>query len=70
VGLGHHVRVLDSLDPQVHAGEGRTHLAPGAELVIGDVRDRRRAAESLDGVEAVVHAAAGVAQSGIVWSTS
>jgi dTDP-L-rhamnose 4-epimerase len=65
VGLGHHIRVLDSLDPQVHAGEGRTHLAPGAELVVGDVRDRRRAAEALDGVEAVVHAAAavGVAQS-------
>ena len=36
---GHEVRILDSLDPQVHDGVPE-YLAPDAELVVGDVRDR------------------------------
>ena len=67
VAAGHRVRVLDSLDPQVH-GPGATrpaHLHPKAELIVGDVRDRNAVARALDGAEAVFHeaAAVGVGQS-------
>jgi dTDP-L-rhamnose 4-epimerase len=64
---GHEVRVLDNLDPQVHGPDaGRPeHLAPEAELQIGDVRDRAAVGRALEGVEAVYHqaAAVGVGQS-------
>jgi len=67
LAAGHRVRVLDSLDPQVHgAGAKRpAHLHPKAELLVGDVRDRKAVARALDGVEAVFHeaAAVGVGQS-------
>ena len=65
LALGHKVRVLDSLDPQVHPRGVPPYLSPGAELLMGDVRERGRCAEALEGVEVVVHAAAavGVAQS-------
>ena len=64
---GHEVRVLDSLEPQVH-GPGRrppAYLDPRAELMVGDVRDADAVGRALDGVEAVFHlaAAVGVAQS-------
>jgi dTDP-L-rhamnose 4-epimerase len=57
---GHAVRVLDNLDPQVHPEGAPSHLAPGAELLVGDVRDRGLLRRALDGVDAVVHAAAAV----------
>jgi len=59
------VRVLDVLDPQVHPNGCPKYLASGTELMIADIRDRQRVAEALEGVDAVVHAAAavGVAQS-------
>src|SRR5262245_57816170 len=62
---GDRVRVLDSLDPQVHPDGRPAHLPADAELIVGDVRDRARCEEALDGVDVVVHAAAavGVAQS-------
>ena len=63
---GHEVRSLDSLDRQVHAGEGRPdYLDPAVELRIGDIRDREAVADALDGADAVVHfaAAVGVGQS-------
>jgi dTDP-L-rhamnose 4-epimerase len=63
---GHEVRILDSLDPQVHPGGLRPdHLSDQAELLVGDVRSRDTVAEALDGVEAVIHLAArvGVGQS-------
>jgi dTDP-L-rhamnose 4-epimerase len=64
---GHGVRVLDNLDPQVHGhGAARTPpLHPGAELRVGDVRDRETVRAALEGVEAVFHlaAAVGVGQS-------
>jgi len=67
VGRGHRVRVLDSLEPQVHGPEGRApdHLNRDAELQVGDVRDRHAVARALEGVEAVFHlaAAVGVGQS-------
>jgi dTDP-L-rhamnose 4-epimerase len=64
---GYHVRVLDSLDPQVH-GDARTrpgYLAKEVELVVGDVNDRPKVDEALHGVDAVYHfaAAVGVGQS-------
>jgi dTDP-L-rhamnose 4-epimerase len=64
---GYRVRVLDSLDPQVH-GESRRrpeYLAREVELVVGDVNDRAKVDEALAGVDAVYHfaAAVGVGQS-------
>jgi dTDP-L-rhamnose 4-epimerase len=62
---GHQVRVLDNLDPQVHPLGHPSYLAPKAELLIGDVRNRQDCTKALEDVDAVVHAAAavGVAQS-------
>src|SRR3954452_17461004 len=64
---GHSVRLLDILAPQVHgpSGDRPAYLAPDAELVVGDVRDRRVVARCLDDVDAVIHLAAcvGVGQS-------
>jgi dTDP-L-rhamnose 4-epimerase len=62
---GHGVRLLDNLDPQVHPAGRPAYLAPDAQLVIGDIRDRSRCRDVLDGIDAVVHAASavGVAQS-------
>lgn len=67
LGHGYAVRVLDSLVEQVH-GEGRrrpAHLAPEAELVVGDIGDAAAVRAALAGVDAVVHLAArvGVGQS-------
>jgi len=64
---GFEVRILDSLEPQVH-GESDAppaYLAPEAELQRGDVRDRDPVARALEGVDAVYHlaAAVGVGQS-------
>jgi dTDP-L-rhamnose 4-epimerase len=61
---GHDVRVLDSLDSQVHDGRPG-YLTDAVELVEADVRDRDAVARSLGGVDRVVHlaAAVGVGQS-------
>src|SRR6476646_6433891 len=65
LAAGHGVRVLDSLDPQVHPDGPPPYLARDAQLVVADVRDRAAVERALDGIDAVVHAAAavGVAQS-------
>ena len=63
---GDRVRVLDSLDPQVHGPTDRpAYLHPDAELQIGDVRDAAAVDAALYGIDAVVHlaAAVGVGQS-------
>jgi dTDP-L-rhamnose 4-epimerase len=64
LGAGHDVRVLDSVEPQVH-GEGGGIRNPGAEYVDGTVLDPDAVDHCLDGVERVVHLAAqvGVGQS-------
>jgi dTDP-L-rhamnose 4-epimerase len=64
LAAGAEVRVLDSLDPQVHDGKPPA-LAPEAELVVGDVRDRDVVRRCLEGVDRVAHlaAAVGVGQS-------
>ncbi|WP_207458447.1 NAD-dependent epimerase/dehydratase family protein [Azospirillum sp. SYSU D00513] len=67
LALGHRVRVLDSLEEQVHGEKGRRpdYLAPDIELQVGDVRDPDAVARALEGVDEVVHLAArvGVGQS-------
>jgi dTDP-L-rhamnose 4-epimerase len=63
---GHDVRVLDSLDPQVHPSRTRpAYLDRRVALQIGDIRDPEAVRRSLDGVDGVVHFAArvGVGQS-------
>ena len=63
---GHDVRVLDSLEPQVHGEVDRPeYLTGAAELQVGDVRDHDAVARALEGIDTVVHFAAvvGVGQS-------
>ena len=64
VEAGRDVRVLDSLEPQVH-GDGEGHRNEGAEYVVGSVLDRDVVDGCLDGADSVVHLAAqvGVGQS-------
>jgi len=67
IECGYRVRVLDSLDPQVH-GPGRkipAWLNSGAEFIEGDVRCREDIVRAIDGVDAILHLAAqtGVGQS-------
>jgi dTDP-L-rhamnose 4-epimerase len=64
LAAGREVRILDSLDGQVHDGVPG-YLAPEAELVVGDIRDRELVDRCLDGVDELVHlaAAVGVGQS-------
>jgi len=65
LALGHEVRVLDSLDPQVHPQGRPTHFPLEVELLVADIRDRLQCSKALEGIDTVVHAAAavGVAQS-------
>ncbi|MHA6784820.1 NAD-dependent epimerase/dehydratase family protein [Pseudonocardia saturnea] len=58
VALGHDVVVLDALTEPVHRGGTAAYLTPGAELVVGDVRDRDLVAGLLRRVDAVYHLAA------------
>lgn len=64
LAAGHGVRVLDSLDGQVHDGRPE-YLSADAELVVADVRDREALRSALGDVDRVVHlaAAVGVGQS-------
>ncbi len=65
VKQGHAVRVLDSLEEQVHEGTKPGYLNPNAEYVWGDVRDRPTLLKTLQSIEVVFHEAAfvGVGQS-------
>jgi len=50
------VRVLDNLDPLAHpSGCPPDHLGTGAELVVGDLRDRACVDGALAGVDSVFH---------------
>ncbi|HZY17911.1 MAG TPA: SDR family NAD(P)-dependent oxidoreductase [Ramlibacter sp.] len=64
---GYRVRVLDSLEPQVHGEQRRRpdYLSPEVELMVGDVCDKQAVQKALKGVDAVFHfaAAVGVGQS-------
>ena len=61
---GYHVRVLDSLIPQVH-GDSEPLLPPDVELLKGDIRNVNLLDRALIGVDGVFHLAAevGVGQS-------
>ena len=65
--VGHEVRALDCLLPQVHGAERTppSYLDKRVDLRVGDVRDRRAVENALVGVEVVYHFAArvGVGQS-------
>jgi dTDP-L-rhamnose 4-epimerase len=52
---GERVRVLDNLDPLAHPGGVAEHLDPEAELIAGDLRDRRAVERALCGVDRVFH---------------
>jgi dTDP-L-rhamnose 4-epimerase len=58
VALGHDVVVLDALTAPVHRDRRPHYLTPGAELVVGDVRNRDLLAYLLRRVDAVYHFAA------------
>lgn len=58
--VGHRVRVLDDLSPQVHQTGRPDYLSPDVQLITGDVRDPNRLREVLAGVEIIFHFAANV----------
>jgi dTDP-L-rhamnose 4-epimerase len=62
LAAGAEVRVIDSLDPSVHGGNGGAalDLDPRAELLVGDLADPRQASAAVAGVDAVCHQAAKV----------
>ncbi len=57
---GHEVRVLDSIAPRVHGGQRPSYLNPGAELLVGDIRDGAVVERALEGIDVVFHLAAAV----------
>ncbi len=65
VELGHRVRVLDLLIPQVHGSGKAQYLNPGAEFIHADICDAQAVRKALEGVHAIFHQAAevGVGQS-------
>jgi dTDP-L-rhamnose 4-epimerase len=65
VERGDTVRILDSLEPQVHPKGPPEYLNRRAELIVGDVRDRAAVLGAIDACDAVIHLAArvGVGQS-------
>jgi dTDP-L-rhamnose 4-epimerase len=67
LGKGYEVRVLDSLEKQVHGDTDKApdYLNPEVEFIHGNVLDRPTLDKALDGVTMVCHqaAAVGVAQS-------
>lgn len=65
IELGHVVRVLDNLEPQVHRGKKPDYLNPKAEYVFGDIRNDDVTRKAINDVEFVFHlaAAVGVGQS-------
>lgn len=62
---GHAVRILDSLEEQVHSGHPPSYLNPAAEFIRGDVRDSAAVEHALKDIDVVCHfaAAVGVGQS-------
>ncbi len=60
IQVGHKVRVLDILDPQIHGPNAQrpAYLHPQVEFVRGDVCDRGDVEAALENVQAVFHFAA------------
>jgi dTDP-L-rhamnose 4-epimerase len=59
VTLGHHVRVLDNLDPSAHSGRP-DYLNPAAEYLFEDMENGKAVGHALEGTDAVCHLAARV----------
>ncbi len=55
---GHRVRLLDNLAPPVHRDGKSAYLPPGAELMVGDVREKADWGRALQHIDAVYHFAA------------
>jgi dTDP-L-rhamnose 4-epimerase len=55
---GWSVRILDNLEPRTHGGGAPAWIADGAELCVGDIRDRAAVRAALDGIDVVFHQAA------------
>ncbi|HLG12939.1 MAG TPA: NAD-dependent epimerase/dehydratase family protein [Blastocatellia bacterium] len=55
---GYQVRVFDNLELPTHKAGLPAYLAPAAEFVLGDMRDRDAVAKALQGVDVVLHLAA------------
>ena len=63
---GYPVRILDSLEPQVHpSGKRPDYLSKEAELIIGSIEDRKSLVAALEGCDSIIHLASivGVGQS-------
>lgn len=62
---GHHVRVFDSLESQVHPDGLPAYLSRDIELIAGDMRDIDAVRMAVDGMDVIYHlaAAVGVGQS-------
>lgn len=58
IAAGHSVRVLDNLTEPVHRNGVPSYRAEGAELVVGDVRNKSDWERVLEGVDVVFHLAA------------
>lgn len=58
VARGHHVRILDSLEPPVHTRDWPAYLDRRFELVRGSITDRKALIGALHGVDAVFNFAA------------
>ena len=58
LALGHHVVVLDALNPPVHRSRRPEHMSSGVDFYEGDVRNRDLVANLLRRVDAVYHFAA------------
>ncbi len=65
VSLGHVVRIIDSVSPQIHGHAPTVEVPQGAELIRIDVRALAEEPALIDGMDAVYHLAAetGTAQS-------
>jgi dTDP-L-rhamnose 4-epimerase len=58
IKLGHHVRILDSLEPAIHPKGKPDYLNPEAEFIKGDVREKNVWENALKGIDVVYHFAA------------
>jgi dTDP-L-rhamnose 4-epimerase len=63
--VGHRVRILDDLTPQVHPVGRPDYLSDSVDLIRGDIRNSEHVKRALNGVDVVFHFAAtvGVGQS-------
>lgn len=61
----HSVKILDSLEYQVHEGKLPEYLNPNAKYIFGDIRDKETLERAIEDVDVIIHdaAAVGVGQS-------